>query len=61
MTISFKGFFLFAFSLMMFNIGLSLNGLDKNIIMIASLVISVLAGPYFISGKIFENEEQVDD
>lgn len=58
---SFKGFFLFGFSLAMFNIGLSLNNVDKNIIMIFSLGLSVLVGPYFISGKIFEGEEQIDE
>jgi len=61
MKLSFKGFFIFAFSLMMFNIGLVLNGVDKNVVHVCSLLLSIFAGPYFISGKIFEGEEKIDE
>lgn len=57
MTLSTKGLFLFIFSMIMFNIGLSLHNVDKDVIMVVSMLLGLFAGPYFISGKIFEGEE----
>ena len=61
MTFSLKGFFLFAFSLMIFNIGLALNNVDQDIITICSFILSVTVGTYFMTGKIFEGEEKIDE
>lgn len=57
MTFSLKGLFLFSFSICMFNIGLSLHNVDKDVIMIVSVILGIFVGPYFISGRIFEGEE----
>ena len=61
LTFSPRGIFLFIFSLLLFNIGLILNGVDKDIVTIFSIGISVLLGPYFITGKIFEGEEEINE
>ena len=57
MTFSLKGLFLFSFSVCMFNIGLSLHNVPKDAIMTVSIFLGIFVGPYFISGKIFEGEE----
>jgi ABC-type multidrug transport system permease subunit len=61
MTISAKGLFLFAFSIAMFNIGLTLNSVDKDTVTVVSILLGIFVGPYFISGKIFEGEEEIND
>lgn len=60
MNFSIKGFFIFAFSLAMFNVGLALNNVEQDVITFSSLVISVTLGVYFMSGKIFEGEDETD-
>lgn len=50
---SYKGLILFTFSILVFNIGLSLNNVDKDVIMYSVMGISIIFGPWFISGRIF--------
>jgi len=51
-----KGLILFVFSLLLFNIGLSLHSVDKDVILWSSVLISLLIGPYVMSGQIFKGE-----
>jgi hypothetical protein len=54
---SLKGLVWYCIPMLLANIGMSINGVDKNAIMVFNIAMGIAVGPWFLTGRIFDGDE----